>query len=661
MERIMLILFIFMFCTAIPCFSSWKGNELYKTLDQNFVKNPGFEKVDDNGFADGWSADQSVYSLDGNVAHSGQRSIKFENNDPEKNVMCIQKTNLNPGEVYEISCWIKTQKIQGDDYGASLCVEWFSEDGWLGGHYPSGIKGTAHWSQVKSIAGPIPDEAKSCHVVVYVREGMTGVAWFDDVVVKKVTRRPMNTVLLEPNYRGYIIGKSPEKISVQIELNLGDYQARLKDMAILAKLLTAKENEQLEQVKLDNLNSGKTIVQLPVPTVPGDYILSISLHDKRSGEIVLTEKHQIIRKSEKTPPKVYIDKHNRVIIDDKPFFPLGMYWSGVNEHDLDIYAKSPFNCLMPYGINYGDINEIRSNLEKINKRGLKIIYSIKDFYEGTPWYPEHVGTYKGEEEMTRGIIKEFRDHPALLAWYLNDELPVSMLDRLIKHQKWVEELDQNHPTWIVMCHPNEVGKYIGSFDIIGTDPYPIPNGEPKMAGDWTRITREQVADARPMWQVPQVFNWGVYREGKDIRPPTYEEMNCMAWQCIIEGAKGLIFYSFKDLKSDPLASFEERWEDVVKVAKPIAEMSDVLLSDESVPRIDVRAPESIRYLLKRFSGNLYLFAVNDENAQCKATFDTDADFSHVDVLFENRSIDAENGGISDSFDGLAVHIYKILP
>jgi len=655
------ILFVSMFWIAIPCFSSWQEYELYKTFDQNLVKNPGFEKADDSGFADGWSADRSVYSLDKNASHSGQSSIKFESFNPEKYVLCTQKINLNPEEVYEISCWIKTQKIQGDDYGASLCVEWFGEDGYLGGHYPSGIKGTTEWSQVKSIAGPIPSDAKYCLMAVYVREGMTGVAWFDDVTVKRITRRPMNTILLEPNYRGSIVGECPEKISVQVELNLADYPAKFKDMAILVELLTAKENKQFEQVRLDSLDSGKTIVQLSAPKAPGDYILSISLHDKRLDEILLTEKYQIIHKSVKNRSVVYIDKHNRVIVDDKPFFPLGMYWGEVNQHDLDIYAKSPFNCLMPYGINYGSINEIRSNLDMINKYGLKIIYSIKDFYEGTPWYPEQVGIYKGEEEMTRGIIKEFRDHPALLAWYLNDELPTSMLDRLIKHQKWVEELDQNHPTWTVLCHPNEVGKYIRSFDIIGTDPYPIPNGEPSMAGDWTRITRNQIADTRPMWQVPQVFNWAVDREGKDLRPPTYEEMNCMAWQCIIEGAKGLIFYSFKDLKGDPSASFEKRWEDVIQVAKPIAEMSDVLLSDENAPKINVQAPENIRYLLKRFSGNLYLFAVNDKNTQCKVTFDIDDNLSDVDVLFENRSINAQNGKFNDSFDGLAVHIYKILP
>jgi len=145
------------------------------------------------------------------------------------------------------------------------------------------------------------------------------------------------------------------------------------------------------------------------------------------------------------------------MIDGKPFFPLGMYWGEVNEHDLDIYAKSPFNCLMPYSINYGSIKEIRANLDKINEHGLKIIYSIKDLYKGTRWYPQKIGPYKGEKEMTRGIIKEFRGHLALLAWYLNDELPVSMLERLVKR---VEELDKDHPTWTVLCHPNEVSKFV---------------------------------------------------------------------------------------------------------------------------------------------------------------------------------------------------------
>ncbi len=45
---------------------------------------------------------------------------------------------------------------------------------------------------------------------------------------------------------------------------------------------------------------------------------------------------------------MFIDPHRRLIVDGQPFFPLGMYWGGVKEKELGIYAKGPFNCLMPW-------------------------------------------------------------------------------------------------------------------------------------------------------------------------------------------------------------------------------------------------------------------------------------------------------------------------
>ena len=59
-------------------------------------------------------------------------------------------------------------------------------------------------------------------------------------------------------------------------------------------------------------------------------------------------------------------------------------------------------------------------------RGLKILYSIKDVYAGTRWYHEPVLGFRGEENIVTNIVQTFRGHPAVLGWYLNDELPLPM-------------------------------------------------------------------------------------------------------------------------------------------------------------------------------------------------------------------------------------------
>ena len=106
-----------------------------------------------------------------------------------------------------------------------------------------------------------------------------------------------------------------------------------------------------------------------------------------------------------------------------------------------------------------------------------------------------------------------------------------------------------------------------------------------MALEWTRVTRDQCYGVRPMWQVPQVFDWAGYKKGPDrdqYRAPTLDEMRAMAWQCIAAGANGLIFYSYFDLyKMDKKDSFEKRWKECLRNGRDeIKRYIPVLLSIE---------------------------------------------------------------------------------
>ena len=68
-----------------------------------------------------------------------------------------------------------------------------------------------------------------------------------------------------------------------------------------------------------------------------------------------------------------------------------------------------------------------------------------------------------------------------------------------------------------------------------------------------------------MWQVPQAHNWANYAktdaERRGARTPTCEEKRSMAWQCICEGATGLVFYSWYDVHRNPDVPFSVQWDD----------------------------------------------------------------------------------------------------
>jgi hypothetical protein len=267
---------------------------------------------------------------------------------------------------------------------------------------------------------------------------------------------------------------------------------------------------------------------------------------------------------------------------------------------------------MPYG------SPDEEGLDLLERHGLKCLYSIKDFYAGTKWAPDFIETVEDEEPEVRRTVREYRDHPALLGWYINDERPLSMVDRLEAHQQWVAAEDPNHPTWVVLYQVRDVAGYVRTFDAIGTDPYPIPSRPPAMAGEWAELTREAVGDARPIWMVPQVHNWGIYRGYEDSRPPTLEEVRSMTWQCICEGADGLVYYSWMDLRRDETTPFEERWPEVKAVVEEVAEQIPVLLSVEPAPELAVDAPETVHWTVRTHNGTDWLFLVNGEAEPARA-------------------------------------------
>ena len=303
-------------------------------------------------------------------------------------------------------------------------------------------------------------------------------------------------------------------------------------------------------------------------------------------------------------PTVFLDEHNRTLVNGQPFFPLGWYYGPgpgdpkFREH-IDRISGSPFNTIMCYGVNSGSANTVREYLDYLARRNVKIIYSIKDVFEGTRHYHEPVFGWRGEEEIVSRVVETFRDHPALLGWYLNDELPLTMRRRLEARQQLVSRLDPNHPTWAVLYQVDDLYGYLNTADVLGTDPYPVPDKPVATAAEWTRKSRAVSDGCKPLWMVPQAFDWACYRKNPaQGRPPTLDEERVMTYLCLIHGAHGLIYYNYADLLRDPTAGFARRWADLLKVGQEVKQLEPALLSVAPPPKLEVEAPSSVHYAVR---------------------------------------------------------------
>ena len=554
---------LFVMAGALSCALGMSGAAL--GAEEAIVRNGGFETGGDGKVA-GWR-EQGKYAFRAGEGVNGTGAFYYENDNPKYYGVPGQKIQLTPGKRYKFSVWIRTEDIKGGESGASICVEWCGADGkWLGGAYAAGVKGTRFWTKIEGMTPVVPEKAHTFHVAPYVRNGMTGKAWFDDVSVTPVEPKVVSGVcstayrnmaaegdvtfraLLEPNS-----SIPPERVLFRY---LGD-DGRLRFAPADAKLAFT--------VPVASLKMGRQKVGASAYAADGGLLGTV--------EMVFTRVAQLPQRT------VWFDAQGRTIIDGKPFFPLGMYWGGITTNKLEIYAKGPFNCLMPYASPSS-----KDLMDLCQAHGIKVIYSMKDIFSGTHWAPKGINTEADEVRYITDRVTKFKDHPALLAWYLNDEMPLTMLPRLTARRDLMEELDPGHPGWVVLYQYDQIQDYLPSFDVIGTDPYPIPQPAGR-AALWTRATARGTAGCKPLWQVPQAFDWAAYKktpeEKAKFRAPTEAELRSMCWQCIACGANGLVMYSWFDLWKEPNGvPFATRWAEVCRVGEEIKKFISVLLADE---------------------------------------------------------------------------------
>ncbi len=581
------------------------------------VANGAFEAGADGAVA-GWKA-EGMFSFRAAGGLNGSGALLCENGDPKGEGLTAQEVSLETGRRYRFSVWVRTE-LAGKG-GATARMDWFRPDGRLfdWGYADNTVSGTCSWTKVEGVTTPIPEESVKFKLQLVVKKGATGRAWFDNASVELLPQTVFSglastayrgvaasgdvrfTGLVNPEWEGLV---APDKVF----LNYLDADGAAKCAAVDADFSAT--------LPVSALKLGTQTVVLAAQDGHGDLLGTAGLEFTRVETL-----------PERT---VWFDAQGRTIVDGKPFFPLGMYAGGVSSNVLSYFEGGPFNCLMPYSTP-----KTTDVWDMCHAKGIKLIHSI--------------ATYRASEEADREVIEkavgQFKDHPALLAWYICDERPLSMLPRLVRRRELFERLDPNHPCWAVFYQYDAIQWYMPAFDVVGTDPYPIPDWPFSMAAKWARWARRGTRGCKPLWQVPQAFSFSCYgkKEGveREVRSPTEPELRSMCWQGIANGANGLILYSWFDLKGEKGGRpFEERWDECRRVVGEIKSHVPVLLDDELhgyatlVPQGEpgpLEEPVAIR--VWRHDGEIWLLAVNPEEKAAEAEISLSEAASSVTAVF----------------------------
>ncbi|MBR2838725.1 MAG: hypothetical protein IKE55_08080 [Kiritimatiellae bacterium] len=573
---------------------------------ETLPKNAGFETPGAKGAgAAEWSLyGNGMWSVKRGEGRNGTSALICA--DVGKGGWTTQWVDLEPGRVYRVEGWVRTEGVEGS--GVCIDFSWHDAYGTRLGTAATQprVTGTTAWTRVSLEAFVPPAAAKRCLVGTPVTGNTKGRAWFDDLRIVPLELPPIGQFVSDAYRNRSAIG--PVTFHVGLGATKDEIAAKgLHGRFVVPSVAGGTRHVDAVPDKADPRDVSATVDAASLPL--GESKVVFELLDGKG--VLVASKPLAFTRTEKPETKgVRIDRRGIARIDGKPFFPLGMFMWRAAPDKVDHYAKGPFNCMMPYA------EPTKAEMDYAHSKGLKVIYTLKDCYLGLDGAKGRGITNEASEVgyITKRV-GEFRNHPALLAWYTNDELGLDWLTRLTAHRDLFERLDPNHPTWVAHYMVEDIRSHLPSFDVIGSDPYPIcQTGDPPISQvmEHTRITRKGVFGARAMWQIPQAFDWGGYRvKDKDkTRPPTFEEMRNMAWQFIAEGANGLVFYSYSSWeKMKWRTPPEEMWKRVCRVGEEVKEKIPIFLSDEAAPAVVLITKDaSVRAWRK--GGDVWLLAVN---------------------------------------------------
>ena len=570
--------------------------------------------------ADGWKL-PPAYSVRDGEGLNATKALVYENADPKlPYAFPIYYVNLETGVVYRVSVKIRTENLDPKDgRGAMLCVFCEKADGtWARDYYSPGVVGTKDWTEVELITNPaIKKESVRCGIVAYCTPQSTGKACFDDIRVTPYVKSTVGAIFSSA-YRNVA---ASGKVDFRVDLCIPHGKSPDEFKGVFSYL---------------GADGGRKTVEVK-PSAPDCAGFSINAGELKEGEgeigfelfapdgAKLGESKLPFRRVKTLPKRrVWIDEHKRAIVDGKPFFPFGMY-TGNRNRRAD-FVKGPFNTIMSY------IPLDAVEMDFFHTNGIKVIYSVKDVYAAMgEKAPSCVISPETEDAYVQAKVDAFRTHPALLAWYVNDERVLELYKPLLARQKLLERLDPDHPTWAVLYQIDLLREMSPTFDIIGTDPYPVPEKPLSFVTQATRETSDAFFGTRAMWQVPQAFDWGVYAK-RPSRMPTADEMKSMFWQAIASGANGLILYSFSAIqygkrKDGTPLDFESQWKPICEAGEEIKRFIPVFESDPGP--VATGAPEVWGVRTWRKDGEIWLLLVNAQDKADEAEVTLSEDFAEA--------------------------------
>ena len=589
-------------------------------VETRFV-NGDFESAPDGK---GWSIPKAWAVVSG-VGRNGSKALVWENADPDYYGFPFQQMDVEPGSCFRFGCWLKVER---GNQGAvpTVQIDWSDADGkWMSAVSARRVVDndphTQGWSRYEGKV-TIPAGAATAKFLVFLPRKSTGRVLFDDLTLEPIPEEPL--VYLQCGaYRNSFTAKDGDiRFAAMLRLNL--IRNRLSDYACEASFVDSSGAKVVRPVT--DFDAERALFTIPAASFAAGR-QEVVMRLRLKGRVVAERRRAVTCTADPVARRISVDGAGRVLLDGRRFFPLGLYTNaGMSPSDYEILAQAPVN----FTTMYGDVS--RETLDRFAKIGTYVCADVRNLIYGYNY--SAVSAMRSFDESRAAFAKkakELASHPNFFGWYLVDEVPLDQAHFVTAANELLQELDPDHPTYAVTDKPHHIRELLPTFDAVGVDPYPVGGWKRDLtiASGWAEQCREAMFGFRPMWHVPQMFNWHWYGEKGVVdykstaRLPTRREMANMTWQAIAAGANGICGYSFGSiLRHGSKAERDKFWPDVCWVLREVKAMEDVLLADDIA--LPVRnLPKTLVARAYRLDGVDHLLIVNRTFESVAATLDLD--------------------------------------
>lgn len=292
--------------------------------------------------------------------------------------------------------------------------------------------------------------------------------------------------------------------------------------------------------------------------------------------------------------KVSLNKDGTILVNGKSFFPLGIYHNSQNSPDWSTTGKRRLN-----------------DLQEIAKAGFNTVH------------PEIGGNYKSDELFLKealrlgvyvlpnfsydnriAIISKHKNNPAILGWDIADDVdhPNNKFTpaKIMKWHRETKQIDNNRLTYTSGAFLNNIEPFIHTSDIVGFQSYPIDydpaDKKPKPLRNsyynyYSLLTAkldnngnssEPILEKRTIIANLQVFPW-------KNKPPNAHEVRNMTYSALINGVKGILYFTYFDGKWD-LPIHKDLWNGIKSLVPEINTLTPVLLNG-ALTKIDTKVDD----------------------------------------------------------------------